>query len=198
MYWHNCINHRSINCYSLQRLTNHNCFITEQRPLFTNPLKLDPRGFSLGDCFLFDIYTIPTIHFICLFNNIVYISRYSLFLFFFFFKTWVIRDYPAELMFALLRCTFVTILSTIIALIAEKDPNAWKLNFNMELICIVYSVSKNKTSFILGFAIMSLINNLPYGLISRHCLQLQFEPVFIFGHVARRGLSTLPCLSHLV
>uniref|UniRef100_A0A2N9IVT9 WAT1-related protein n=1 Tax=Fagus sylvatica TaxID=28930 RepID=A0A2N9IVT9_FAGSY len=54
-------------------------------------------------------------------------------------QTWVIRDYPAELMFALLRCTFVTILSTIIALIAEKDPNAWKLNFNMELICIVYS-----------------------------------------------------------
>jgi hypothetical protein len=133
--------------------------------------------------FLTTLYISQGIHFFCSF---------------FFFKTWVIRDYPAELMFALLRCTFVTILSTIIALIAEKDPNAWKLNFNMELICIVYSVSKNKTSFILGFAIMSLINNLPYGLISRHCLQLQFEPVFIFGHVARRGLSMLPCLSHLV
>nr|XP_023924187.1 WAT1-related protein At3g28050-like [Quercus suber]POE96002.1 wat1-related protein [Quercus suber] len=54
-------------------------------------------------------------------------------------QTWVVRDYPAELMFSLIRCTFVTILSAIISLSLENDPNAWKLNFDMELIAVLYS-----------------------------------------------------------
>ncbi|KAE8023426.1 hypothetical protein FH972_009120 [Carpinus fangiana] len=52
----------------------------------------------------------------------------------------VVRDYPGEVItVALLRNIFVTILSASISLIAEKDPNAWKLSLNMELMAIGYS-----------------------------------------------------------
>ncbi|XP_041011289.1 WAT1-related protein At3g28050-like, partial [Juglans microcarpa x Juglans regia] len=54
-------------------------------------------------------------------------------------KTRIIRKYPAELTVALIRCIFVAIVSVIVSLIAEKDPNAWKLSLNMELIAIGYS-----------------------------------------------------------
>ncbi|KAF5449834.1 hypothetical protein F2P56_030239 [Juglans regia] len=54
-------------------------------------------------------------------------------------QTRIIREYPAELIVALIRCIFVAIVSAIISLIAEKDPNAWKLSLNMELIAIGYS-----------------------------------------------------------
>ncbi|KAG6713324.1 hypothetical protein I3842_05G145700 [Carya illinoinensis] len=56
-------------------------------------------------------------------------------------QTRIIREYPAELIVALIRCIFVAIVSAIISLIAEKDPNAWKLSLNMELIAIGYSVT---------------------------------------------------------
>ncbi|XP_057495051.1 WAT1-related protein At3g28050-like isoform X1 [Actinidia eriantha] len=54
-------------------------------------------------------------------------------------QTWIIRDYPAELVVTLLGCIFVTILSTIVALLAERDPNAWKLRPDVELVTIAYS-----------------------------------------------------------
>ncbi|KAJ7953661.1 WAT1-related protein [Quillaja saponaria] len=47
-----------------------------------------------------------------------------------------IRDYPAGLMMVLFRCIFVTILSAPLSLSVEKDPNAWRLGLNMELITI--------------------------------------------------------------
>ncbi|KAG6654475.1 hypothetical protein CIPAW_05G148200 [Carya illinoinensis] len=75
-------------------------------------------------------------------------------------QTRIIREYPAELIVALIRCIFVAIVSAIISLIAEKDPNAWKLSLNMELIAIGYS----------------------------HSLQLQSEQVLPYGHVVRKGL----------
>jgi hypothetical protein len=47
---------------------------------------------------------------------------------------------------------FVTILSASISLIAEKDPNAWKLSLNMELMAIGYSVCKKaKALLIIGW-----------------------------------------------
>ncbi|GFY88315.1 hypothetical protein Acr_06g0002550 [Actinidia rufa] len=54
-------------------------------------------------------------------------------------QTWIIRDYPAELVVTLFGCIFVTILSTIIALLAERDPNTWKLRPDVELVTIAYS-----------------------------------------------------------
>lgn len=42
-------------------------------------------------------------------------------------------------------CIFVTIYSSIVAIVAVRDPSAWRLKPDMELISIGYSVSiKNK------------------------------------------------------
>ncbi|KAI7997956.1 WAT1-related protein [Camellia lanceoleosa] len=54
-------------------------------------------------------------------------------------QTWIIKDYPAEMVVTLFGCIFVTILSAIVALIVERDPNAWTLKRDVELITIVYS-----------------------------------------------------------
>ncbi|CAL5421379.1 unnamed protein product [Camellia sinensis] len=54
-------------------------------------------------------------------------------------QTWIIKDYPAEMVVTLFGCIFVTILSAIVALIVERDPNAWTLKPDVELITIVYS-----------------------------------------------------------
>ncbi|KAF5940152.1 hypothetical protein HYC85_021319 [Camellia sinensis] len=54
-------------------------------------------------------------------------------------QTWIIKDYPAEMVVTLFGCIFVTILSAIVALIVERDRNAWTLKPDVELITIVYS-----------------------------------------------------------
>ncbi|KAK3223274.1 hypothetical protein Dsin_010299 [Dipteronia sinensis] len=54
-------------------------------------------------------------------------------------QTWIIKDYPEELMVTFICCIFVTIQSAIVALIAESDPIAWKLKPDIELIAIGYS-----------------------------------------------------------
>ncbi|KAL6351287.1 hypothetical protein AAG906_035079 [Vitis piasezkii] len=57
----------------------------------------------------------------------------------FVFQTSIIRAYPAELMVTLICCTFVTMQSSIVSLMAEKNPSAWRLRPDIELIAIVYS-----------------------------------------------------------
>ncbi|KAB1200306.1 hypothetical protein CJ030_MR0G007656 [Morella rubra] len=54
-------------------------------------------------------------------------------------QTWIIKDYPAELMLTLICCVIVTILSAAVSLAAENDPNAWRLRPDIELITIGYS-----------------------------------------------------------
>ncbi|XP_059656020.1 WAT1-related protein At3g28050-like [Cornus florida] len=54
-------------------------------------------------------------------------------------QTWIIRDYPSELMVTLIACAFVTIQSTIVALIAEREPSAWELRLDIELLTICYA-----------------------------------------------------------
>ncbi|KAJ0095863.1 hypothetical protein Patl1_16201 [Pistacia atlantica] len=56
-------------------------------------------------------------------------------------QTWIIRDYPAELMVTLICCIFVSILSAIVSLVAEKDANAWRLKPNINLMAIGYSAA---------------------------------------------------------
>ncbi|XVF02410.1 hypothetical protein REPUB_Repub04eG0173300 [Reevesia pubescens] len=56
-------------------------------------------------------------------------------------QTWIIRGYPAEMLVTLICSIFVAILSSVISVIVEKDPNAWRLGLNMELIAIVYTAA---------------------------------------------------------
>ncbi|EOY00421.1 hypothetical protein QUC31_014285 [Theobroma cacao] len=56
-------------------------------------------------------------------------------------QTWIIRRYPAEMIVTLICSIFVCILSSLVSLIVEKDPNAWRLGLNMELIAIVYTAA---------------------------------------------------------
>ncbi|KAA8529538.1 hypothetical protein F0562_033663 [Nyssa sinensis] len=55
------------------------------------------------------------------------------------FQTWIMKDYPAEMMVALISCISATIQSGIVALIVERDPNAWELRPDIELLTIAYS-----------------------------------------------------------
>lgn len=50
------------------------------------------------------------------------------------------KDYPAVLMQTLICCIIVTIQIAPVSLVAEKDPNAWRLRPDIELIAIGYSV----------------------------------------------------------
>ncbi|KAH9709087.1 WAT1-related protein [Citrus sinensis] len=54
-------------------------------------------------------------------------------------QAWIVRDYPAELMITLICSIFVTILSSAVSLVAEKNPNAWRLRPDIELMAIGYS-----------------------------------------------------------
>ncbi|KAI4328223.1 hypothetical protein L6164_020596 [Bauhinia variegata] len=54
-------------------------------------------------------------------------------------KTWIIKDYPAEMMVTTILRSFVAVLSAIAALIAERNPEAWILRPDMELLAIFYS-----------------------------------------------------------
>ncbi|XP_028783718.1 WAT1-related protein At3g28050-like [Neltuma alba] len=52
---------------------------------------------------------------------------------------WVLKDYPAEFMVTTICCSFVVVLSAIVALIAEGASEAWILRPDMELVAIFYS-----------------------------------------------------------
>ncbi|EEF30973.1 conserved hypothetical protein [Ricinus communis] len=54
-------------------------------------------------------------------------------------QTWILKDCPAELMITCISCSLVTLLSTIVGLIAEKDLNVWMLKPDVGLIAIMCS-----------------------------------------------------------
>ncbi|KAK4263267.1 hypothetical protein QN277_028703 [Acacia crassicarpa] len=54
-------------------------------------------------------------------------------------QVWILKDYPAELMVTTICCSFVVVLSAIVALIAEGASEAWILKPDMELVAIFYS-----------------------------------------------------------
>jgi len=56
-------------------------------------------------------------------------------------QTWIVKDYPEELVITTICCCFVVIISTIVALIAEGNSNAWRLRPDKELLSVCYSVS---------------------------------------------------------
>ncbi|XP_050231182.1 WAT1-related protein At3g28050-like [Mercurialis annua] len=65
-------------------------------------------------------------------------------------QTWILEDYPAELMVTCITCSFVTMLSAIVAVIADNNLNAWILKPDIGLIAILCSA-------ILGVTIRSVI-----------------------------------------
>ncbi|XP_037495593.1 WAT1-related protein At3g28050 isoform X1 [Jatropha curcas] len=54
-------------------------------------------------------------------------------------QTWILKEYPTELMVTLISCIFVTLLSAVVSLIVEKDSNAWILKPDVELTAILCS-----------------------------------------------------------
>ncbi|KAH7515749.1 hypothetical protein FEM48_Zijuj10G0059300 [Ziziphus jujuba var. spinosa] len=55
-------------------------------------------------------------------------------------QAWVMREYFAELMATVFCCISVTIISAIVALIAERsNPDAWQIKSNIELIAIGFN-----------------------------------------------------------
>ncbi|KAF9667836.1 hypothetical protein SADUNF_Sadunf15G0064700 [Salix dunnii] len=55
------------------------------------------------------------------------------------FQAAVLKEYPSEMVMVFFFCFFGTIQSSIVSLIAERNPNAWKLRPDIELISIIYS-----------------------------------------------------------
>ncbi|KAF5741052.1 putative Auxin-induced protein 5NG4 [Tripterygium wilfordii] len=53
--------------------------------------------------------------------------------------TWIIKDYPEEMIVVLISSFFVTIQCAIFTLFVKKNPNAWSLKLDIELVAIVYS-----------------------------------------------------------
>jgi hypothetical protein len=56
-------------------------------------------------------------------------------------KAAILKGYPSEMTIVAFYCFFGTIQCAAFSLIAERDPNAWKLSPDIELVSIVYSVS---------------------------------------------------------
>lgn len=55
------------------------------------------------------------------------------------FQAAILKEYPSEMAVVSFLCLFGTIQSSIVSLIAEPNPNAWKLKPDIELISIIYS-----------------------------------------------------------
>ncbi|KAK6139248.1 hypothetical protein DH2020_027003 [Rehmannia glutinosa] len=60
-------------------------------------------------------------------------------------QTSILKIYPAEMIIVAIYCLFVTTQSTIVALIAEKDLTAWKLQAEMGLFAVLYAGIVNIT-----------------------------------------------------
>lgn len=55
-------------------------------------------------------------------------------------KAWVLRDYPSELLVALISCSFETLVAVLVALVAARNNmNAWKLKPDLELMSIFFA-----------------------------------------------------------
>ncbi|CAA0833698.1 WAT1-related protein [Striga hermonthica] len=54
-------------------------------------------------------------------------------------QTWILKVYPAEMTIVAIYCLFVTMQSTLVGLIAEKDIIAWKLQTRIGLLAVLYA-----------------------------------------------------------
>ncbi|KAL8142387.1 hypothetical protein V2J09_015419 [Rumex salicifolius] len=55
-------------------------------------------------------------------------------------SAWVLRDYPSELLVALISCSFETLVAVLVAMVASRNNmDAWKLKPDLELISIFFA-----------------------------------------------------------
>ncbi|KAF7803083.1 WAT1-related protein [Senna tora] len=54
-------------------------------------------------------------------------------------QTWILKDYPTELMVATISFSFSTILSAVVAFFTQRNPKYWILRPNVELSAIFYT-----------------------------------------------------------
>ncbi|GMI74965.1 Usually multiple acids move in and out Transporters 42 [Hibiscus trionum] len=54
-------------------------------------------------------------------------------------QTCVVREYPAEKLITLMCSSIVAILSSVVSVMVVKDPSAWRIGMNMDLIAFVYT-----------------------------------------------------------
>lgn len=54
-------------------------------------------------------------------------------------QTLILKIYPSEMIIVAIYCLFVTTQSTLVAVIAEKDTTAWKLQAEMGLVAVLYA-----------------------------------------------------------
>lgn len=52
----------------------------------------------------------------------------------------VLKNYPKKLYFISLQCISSSLQTFVVAIAMERDPNQWKLGWNIKLLAIVYSV----------------------------------------------------------
>ena len=66
----------------------------------------------------------------------------------YFVQTWIMKDYPAELMVTTIACIFVVIISTTGALIADPNSKAWVLKvYHADYSCIMFSKNCLRVKF---------------------------------------------------
>ncbi|XAR65044.1 hypothetical protein NMG60_11009000 [Bertholletia excelsa] len=54
-------------------------------------------------------------------------------------QTWILKEYPSELMLTLVSNGFSSVLAITVAVIVVRDPRVWTLSLDIELITILYS-----------------------------------------------------------
>ena len=96
-------------------------------------------------------------------------------------KAAILKGYPSEIMLVSFYCLFGTIQCALVALIAERNPNAWKLSLDIELISVVYSVSKlhSTKNFLIGNSHISFSHFAKQSLVT--------ETNFFLGSIWKRG-----------
>lgn len=56
-------------------------------------------------------------------------------------QAFILKMYPAEMIVVAYYCLFVTIQSSVVTLIAERDLTIWRVDSKIGLMAILYSVS---------------------------------------------------------
>jgi hypothetical protein len=117
-------------------------------------------------------------------------KSFYFFLPFSFFQFWptdpqavVSKVYPARLSLNTLICFFASLQSSFLALFFARNPTLWKLEWNMQLLTIIYSVSAYFTN-------VSLLWDMIY-LNLKHCQFIYSCLTFVIGSGAI-SFSLLP------
>ncbi|CAN1725803.1 WAT1-related protein At5g40240 [Linum perenne] len=68
-----------------------------------------------------------------------------------------VNEYPEEMTIVFFFTLFITIQSAVFSKVLEKDPNAWKMKSSIEIIAIIYTVSKARCRCVFCFGVIGII-----------------------------------------